>query len=143
MILLLFLTAAPVFLNAQTSKTKPPKSRSANASSLKLETVEVFKGNANPPKWALAQGYLNDRPVYFPDYYIFYTPQRGYIYWKDGAWTSGPQVPDFISEAELKRARTQILENEDNNEPEKQIDVYLEQFPAQPLDHPVPLPGRN
>jgi hypothetical protein len=85
---------------------------------------------------------LNDRPVYFPDYYLFYTPERGYIYWQEGQWVSGPDIPSFVKEADLKRARTHIIEDEEINAyPEKQFTRYRDDFPAESLEKPVPVPA--
>lgn len=94
------------------------------------------------PSWATAHNYKNDKYVYFPDYYTFYSPQRGYIYYKDGGWTSSLNMPTFMSRKDVNVARAQILDNVPmNSYPERDFSTYLNQYPAQPAmggGNPVP-----
>ena len=83
------------------------------------------------PFWASARNYANDRPVYFPDYYMFYTPGRGYTYWQDGAWHTSESYPDFYSSVDWTSANMHILTDADLSlHAENEFPRYREQYPA-------------
>jgi hypothetical protein len=119
---------------------EPPKEET----SLKMETAASHEANVKlmPPSWALSQGYMNDRIVYFPDYYLFYTPGRGYVYWSNGQWTNSTEPPAFLQQADMRKAHAEILDNTDINAfPEKEFLKYKEQYPAEPVEFAVPIPA--
>lgn len=92
------------------------------------------------PDWAAAQNYSGDQCVYFPDYYTFYEPGRGYVYWNNGAWTSAGTLPSYMTDVNLNRARMQIL-NDVSARPETRYRNYIESYPAQKVEVAVPVPG--
>lgn len=90
------------------------------------------RNNTPMPPWGKAQGYNNDRYIYFPDYYTFYSPERGYTYYQNGNWTSSPNIPAYMAHADLDRARTHILTDVPNNTfPEKDFSSYKDRYPSQ------------
>ncbi len=148
-ILLAVLFAFPLSMDAQTksrttSKAKAERQKTeATAETLEMKSIEAHEGKvAIPvPRWSLTHGYMNDRPVYFPDYYLFYTPERGYIYWNEGAWLTSPTVPEFVKEVDLRRARVQIMDDEEGNQyPEKDFTMFRKSFPAERVEVEVPVP---
>src|SRR5438477_356004 len=64
------------------------------------------------PAWAAAHQYHNDHDVYFPDYYTFYDPQRGYIYYKEGHWVNTTTVPTYMRSVDMNKARVQIIQED-------------------------------
>jgi len=100
------------------------------------------KTKGNPPVWAPAHGYRENRSVYFPDYYLFYQPGRGYVYWNNDAWTTSTTVPVYMNGVNLNNARMQMLSDIDvTTSPEQNYQVYLRQYPAQPVQITVPVPA--
>jgi hypothetical protein len=94
------------------------------------------------PGWASAHKYNNDRVVYFPDYYTFYVPDRGYVYWKNSDWTASPTIPDYMSTADMDKARLQVIEDETTPHPEAKYNKYKDMYPprkADPNEH-IPIP---
>jgi hypothetical protein len=84
---------------------------------------------------------MNDRIVYFPDYYVFYTPARGYVYWNNGQWANSTDLPSFLQQADMRKAHAEILDNTDIDAyPEKEFSRYKEQYPAESVDITVPVP---
>jgi hypothetical protein len=92
------------------------------------------------PSWAAAHQYNNDRSVYFPDYYTFYEPNRGYIYWNNDNWATSATVPPFMSSSDLNRARVQQIEGDASGHPENQYNNYKNMYPAQKIEVVVPVP---
>jgi hypothetical protein len=124
-----------------TAKAEEPK---ADEASLKMETAASHEANVKlmPPSWALSQGYMNDRIVYFPDYYVFYTPARGYVYWNGNQWTNSTEIPSFLQPADMRKAHAEILDNTDiDGHPEQEFLKYKEQYPAEPVSFSIPVPG--
>lgn len=88
--------------------------------------------------WAVTQS--KDR-VYFPDYYTFYDPKRhGYVYWQGDKWTVSPEKPFFMKDADLGKARVQVLKDEQLAMPEDRFEQYMRLYPPQPVSPTVPVP---
>lgn len=65
-----------------------------------------------PPFWAKAHGYDARNHIYFTDYRTFYDPYRcGYVYIKGGNWTFSVNIPSFLINVDLGRARTRVIRN--------------------------------
>lgn len=103
---------------------------------------EVVVKHRTPPKWAEAHGYHDDKYVYFPDYYIFYSPIRGYVYWSNNGWTTSQANPQYTSDMDLIEARAEILNNVPlDNYPERRIGNYMKQYPGNPTNRDgIPVP---
>lgn len=116
--------------------------QTADMVSLRMESAESHEANvsAPSPSWGLSQGYLNDRLVYFPDFFVFYTPSRGYIYWDAGAWNNSFSIPVFLKGADLRKARTEILDEPEDGKPEKKFAAYSEEYPAEAVPFTIPVP---
>ncbi len=86
------------------------------------------------PSWGKFHNYANDKYVYFPDYYVFYSPDRGYIYWDNNNWTTSRDMPSSMSRIDLNAARLQILDASLSSFPEKDFSTYANQNPAQSVN---------
>lgn len=65
-----------------------------------------------PPPWAKAHGYKAKHHIYFTDYRTFYDPYRGgYVYLNGGTWGFSVNLPSFLINVDLGRARTRIISN--------------------------------
>jgi hypothetical protein len=94
-----------------------------------------------PPDWAPAHGYRRDRHVYFQDYYTFYDPNRGYVYWQGDRWVNSPTVPVFLDRVDLGKARIQVLNDLDLSvRPEERYQTYQQLYPAERVEVTVPVP---
>ena len=109
-------------------------------------TKTVTKGNGKTksktyttPSWGAAHQYTGDKYVYFPDYYTYYEPDRGYVYWNNGKWTTSSSVPSYMSSVDLNSARVQIIEDM-STRPETRYRTYMETYPAQKVEVTVPMP---
>jgi len=104
--------------------------------------VKVVAGERPAPKWAEAHEYKNDKFVYFPDYYLFYTPVRGYVYWSNNAWTSSQQMPAYVNDMNLIGARAEMLNKLPADAyPERDFPTYYKQYPAEPTPRSgIPTP---
>ena len=81
--------------------------------------------------------------LYFPDYYAFYDPKRGYVFWdlKAQTWTSSRELPKFMSEVDMSKTRIQILKGLSLDlYPELNYPRYMKLYPAQQNDPKVPVP---
>jgi hypothetical protein len=101
---------------------------------------------AQTPAWAQAQHYDADAHVYFPDYYIFYDPQRGgYLYWDKDNYVFSKEVPPFLQKVDLAKSRIQVLKGLSLDlHPELSYPYYMRLYPAVPGAGnlvPVPIPG--
>lgn len=127
----LTITLLPHLLAAQEVE---PRSRK----SVKTET----RNNTPMPSWASAHNYHNDKYVYFPDYYTFYSPERGYIYWQPTGWATSANPPAYMTPVDLSKARLRVLRQVQNNaNPEQEVAAYMQQYPAsahRSKDIPVP-----
>jgi hypothetical protein len=85
-----------------------------------------------PPPWARAHGYRSTHPVYFRDYHTFYDPyQGGYVYWQNNQWVFSTQVPTFMLNIDLGRARIQVMtEVPLRRRPEVYYGQYAHRYPA-------------
>jgi hypothetical protein len=92
------------------------------------------------PAWASAHQYHNDRDVYFPDYYTFYDPERGYVYWNEGKWVNSTSVPTYMHKVDLNKARVQIIEEDVQMHPETKYTIYKQTYPAEKVEVTVPVP---
>lgn len=94
------------------------------------------------PSWGQAHNYMNDRYVYFPDYFTFYSPTRGYIYANDKyGWSASHAVPASMRGADMSKVRVQLLDVPLKAYPEKKFESYYMHYPAQPVNGvmtPVP-----
>ena len=96
--------------------------------------------NAKKPgaTWA---GPASKERVYFPDYYTFYDPSRNaYVYWQEDKWVTSPEKPFFMKDANMGKARVQILQNDQLTMPEDRFEQYMRLYPAQPVSPTVPVP---
>src|SRR4051794_37619890 len=64
------------------------------------------------PAWSAADKYSGRQDVYFPDYYVFYDPERGYYYWSDNKWTTSDTIPAFMSGIDMDKARVEVITGE-------------------------------
>jgi hypothetical protein len=105
---------------------------------------KVVKAKPMPPGWAKKHGYANNRHVYFPDYYTFYDPNRGYVYWnKAGYWVTSTSKPYFLNKVDLGVARIQILNSEAlTAQPELRYTTFVNQYPGKIVGVAVPIPPR-
>lgn len=94
------------------------------------------------PTWAPAHHYAGDKYVYFRDYYTFYDPARGYVYWDkpNGRWVTSSSVPVYLNSVDLNAARMEILDENTTVQPETRIKVYREKYPAERVKVVVPIP---
>ena len=121
----------PFFCNAQ-EKVKI-KQKDDGTTKVKMDDEKV-KIKSAPPSWANAHGYRNNMHVYFPDYYTFYDPNRGYTYWDGDSWETTMTMPAFIADVDLNAARVEILNNARLEEhPELKYDIYMREFTAKPV----------
>jgi hypothetical protein len=130
--------------NGNNGKKVVVKSNSSNKSYKTYKKNKVVKVKNGPPSWAKAHGYRNNRHVYFPDYYTFYDPNRGYVYWNDGNWIATPTVPSFLTTVDLGAARIHVLTNEQLTvRPETRYNTYVGQYPGRLVGVAVPIPPRR
>ncbi|WP_276134610.1 hypothetical protein [Polluticoccus soli] len=135
------LVAAPPVCAAQNSQKTKVKAKGDGTVKLKTQDSKVKYNNTAPPAWAEAHGYENNGHVYFPDYYLFYDPARGYTYWDGSVWTTSTTVPTYMSTVDLNAARVEMLHDARLNEhPELKYDTYIRQYPAQPVSITVQVP---
>ena len=100
-----------------------------------------MKVKVDPPEWADNIDYKHDRAVYFPDYYTFYTPFRGYVYWTEDGWTASRELPAHLREVNLFEARKEVLEaTEGEGFPEKDYAGYRDRFPAEDIGVQIIVP---
>ncbi|SKA18509.1 hypothetical protein [Sediminibacterium ginsengisoli] len=94
------------------------------------------------PAWAQLQGYKNDSYVYFQDYYTFYSPGRGYIYWDADRWATTKKPPVNMSGANLGTARIQMLRDVSlDSFPERNFSSYRTRYPGQRVNgDSIPAP---
>ncbi len=123
----------PIVAEAQNKSqgTKKTKSRS--------QTSQVVKPS---PEWAKT-GYNNKSHVYFPDYYAFYDPQRGYVFWnaESKTWNTSQEVPSFMSEVDMSHVRVQILDGLSLDlRPETNYPNYMKLYPSNSSGNNVPVP---
>lgn len=109
---------------------------------IRRKPVKVETGKHPAPKWAATHDYKNDKFVYFPDYYLFYTPVRGYVYWSNNAWSSSQAMPAYVNDMNLIGARAEPLENiPAEGFPERDFPTYYKQYPASPAPRSgIPIP---
>ncbi|MDM8174339.1 MULTISPECIES: hypothetical protein [Olivibacter] len=83
------------------------------------------------PRWARAHRYRARHHVYFRDYCTFYDPYRGgYVYWSSNRWIFTPNVPAFLANVDLGRARIQLMANIPlERHPEYYYDEYARAYP--------------
>jgi hypothetical protein len=105
------------------------------------EKTKLKAAEPEPPAWSAAQNYRSDQVVYFPDYYIFYDPDRGYVYWENDTWISSRTLPDFLAAADLGTARIERLTDvKPDVHAEMNYVEYMKRYPAEPVDITVPVP---
>ncbi|MBX2907706.1 MAG: hypothetical protein KF744_16800 [Taibaiella sp.] len=108
---------------------------------IRRKPIKVETGKHPTPKWAEAHGYKNDKFVYFPDYYLFYTPVRGYVYWSNNDWTSSQAMPAYVNDMNLIGARAEILNVPVAATPEQDFKRYYKEFPSEPSPRSgIPVP---
>lgn len=92
----------------------------------------------------LPAAFQSNKHLYFPDYYAFYDPQRGYIFWneEEKEWNSSQQIPKFMSEVDMSKTRIQILEGLSLDlRPEQNYPNYMKLYPATQNNPKVPVPN--
>ncbi len=105
----------------------------------KVKNVKVKK--LAPPAWGASKHYNGESHVYFPDYYTFYDPARGYVYWNNGYWVTSVTEPSFLSGVDLNTARIELLPNEALTErPELRYTTYAGQYPGRIIGVGIPIP---
>lgn len=120
-ILFFLLFVLTVWATAATAQTKTQKSRKSHSKSqVRFE-----------PK----------QPAYYPDFYTFYDPARGYIYWQDSTWHVSSERPKFMKEAEKGRVRIELLHDRNiGSYPEDNAERYMKLYPAQNVTPTTPVP---
>jgi hypothetical protein len=94
-----------------------------------------------PPSWAPAHGYRANKHAYFPDYYTYYDPNRGYVYWNNNTWVTSRTIPSFLTTVNLGKARIQVLNDLNlSTRPESNYSTYMRLYPANRVDITVPVP---
>lgn len=75
------------------------------------EYVKYFRDlRKEEKKWAKTHGYNARHHIYFTDYRTFYDPYRGgYVFLNGGNWGFSVNIPSFLINVDLGRARTRIL----------------------------------
>jgi len=84
--------------------------------------------------------------VYFPDFYAFYDPQRGYVFWnaETKTWKTSQEPPKFMIKNDQSNVRIQILEGLHLDlRPEQNYPNYMKLYPARENDPKVPVPNSN
>jgi hypothetical protein len=120
----LILTLLGSQVSAQTGKKKPatPKQKTSSTSS----------------------AFATKKHLYFPDYYAFYDPNRGYVFWNEQKkeWNTSLQPPKFMSKVDMSKTRIQILEGLSLDlRPEQNYPNYMKLYPAHQNDPKVPVPN--
>ena len=126
----------PEMADAQRSNAKKQKSK---------KEVPARKREV-PLAVGVGKDYTGNSHIYYPDYYAFYDPNRGYVYWnvQTNSWTTSQQVPAFMSNVDMRRTRVQILKGLSLDlYPERNYPNYMKLYPAK-LDNPsVPVPNHR
>ena len=80
--------------------------------------------------------------VYYPDYRAFYDPNKEeYTFWGENQWTTAPQRPSFMKDADMGKVRVQVLHDESlNDNPQDHYEQYLRQYPPQQTTPTTPVP---
>ena len=120
----LMLVCLPILCSAQGSRNTHPQTTASMA-----------------PAWASAHEYKNDKNVYFPDYYTFYNPVRGYICYSGGQWVSSKSAPAFMAKVDMNKARVHIFNEDAIPHPEENYNSYRDMYPAQKVATTVPVPA--
>ncbi|HTM66085.1 MAG TPA: hypothetical protein VL093_07185 [Flavipsychrobacter sp.] len=82
--------------------------------------------------------------AYFPDYYAFYDPARGYVYWdmQSNKWQTSQEMPLFMSKVDMSKVRVKIIDGLTLDlYPERNYPYYMKLYPAQLDDPKVPVPN--
>lgn len=111
-----------------TNSVYAQKSNSTHRTKDKANTVSAFKSKKH---------------IYFPDYYAFYDPNRGYVFWNEESktWKATLKPPTFMSNVDMSKTRIQILEGLSLDlHPEQNYPNYMKLYPAQQSDPKVPVP---
>lgn len=126
--------ALPIITEAQNKRQTTKKAKSHR------QTSQVTKPS---PAWAKTGGYNNKSHVYFPDYYAFYDPQRGYVFWnaESKTWNTSHEVPSFMSKVDMSHVRVQILDGLSLDlRPETNYPNYMKLYPSNSSENNVPVP---
>jgi len=108
----------------------------------KTETRQPVKKEVQGSHTAAA--FRTNQHVYFPDYYAFYDPNRGYVFWNQETktWNSSLQPPKFMSKVDMSHTRVQILKDLSLDlHPEQNYPNYMKLYPAQTANPDVPVPN--
>jgi hypothetical protein len=95
------------------------------------------------PQWASSHHYTGGKDVYFPDYYTFYDPQAGYVYWNSGKWETSATLPAFLSTVDLNNARVELIQENVITQPQKEYLIYKKRYPARKVEITVPVPDEE
>lgn len=121
--LLFFLFVLAVWATAATAQSGQKKKKTTQAKAGK---------QAQAPPAQLA---------YYPDFYAFYDPARGYVYWQDSAWQVSRERPAFMKEAQKGRVRIELLHDRTiGTYPEDNFERYMKLYPPQNVTPTTPVP---
>lgn len=126
-LIMLLTTVICLTAKAQTKRTK-------------RATKQVQKMEQQQSRFA----FEDNQYVYFPDYYAFYDPNRGYVFWNERTknWNSSLQPPKFMSNVDMSKTRVQILKGLSLDlHPEQNYPNYMRLYPAKTTIPDVPVPN--
>lgn len=133
----------PLMSEAQKKKAHKPKAR--KGATVKKKTT-VTKTRKPPPAWGATKDYKGNNHIYYPDYYAFYDPKRGYVYWNvaTNSWTTSQEIPAFMTKVEMTKTRVEVLKGLSLDlYPERNYPNYMKMYPAQSTDPNVPVPNHR
>ncbi|HRO42839.1 MAG TPA: hypothetical protein PL009_08395 [Flavipsychrobacter sp.] len=90
------------------------------------------------------KSFHSSKPVYFPDYYAFYDPARGYVFWNETThtWNESQQPPKFMMNIDMSKTRIQLIEGLHLDlRPEQNYPNYMKLYPARENDPKIPVPN--
>lgn len=107
----------------------------ATAATAQTKTQKVRKSRT------VLQTATPEQTAYYPDFYTFYDPKRGYIYWQDSTWYVSRERPAFMKEAQKGRVRIELLHDRTIGAyPEDNAERYMKLYPAQNVTPTTPVP---
>ena len=132
----------PLAGEAQKKQPEKAKTKKTDAATKRSSA----KAMDAPRPVGAAKDYRGDRHLYYPDYYAFYDPNRGYVYWNmaTNSWATSREVPPFMKNVDLPRTRVQILKGLSLDlYPERNYPNYMKLYPAQGDNADVPVPNHR
>ena len=129
----------PALLLASTAEGRQKKQQTGKARKERRPEVPASQGFS--PR---ASEFRSSQHVYFPDYYAFYDPNRGFVFWnaESRSWQSSLEPPIFLKEVDMSHTRIQILKGLSLDlHPERNYPNYMKLYPAREADPKVPVPN--